>query len=103
VENLEGGWTLTPVAGQDVLVGDALANRLTSQGPAVLLGLAGDDTLRGGRFGGHLFGGPGMDTLHGGLGDDHLGGGTEFDVCVPGGGADDVTGCEIVIAPPPGP
>jgi hypothetical protein len=84
VENLEGGLYLTPVVGQDVLVGDGFANELRAYGPAVLFGLGGDDTLLAGRF------------------DDVLIGGTEFDVCNPGEGGGRVD-CEVVVAPPPRP
>ncbi len=65
VENVVGG------RGDDLLAGNALANRLTGfLGRDDLRGLQNDDALDGGPGGDTLDGGTGSDALTGGLGDD---------------------------------
>lgn len=70
--------------GNDVLVGDAGANRLD--------GLGGNDQLSGGGDKDKLFGGNGADQLDGGSGDDQLNGGAGNDVLIGGLGADSLFG-----------
>ena len=62
IENARGG------GGDDLLTGNAAANRLVGRG--------GDDTLRGDAGDDVLLGGAGVDRLHGGAGDDYLSAGT---------------------------
>ena len=81
IENVEGG------AGNDVLRGDADANRLDA-GP-------GDDTIFGGDGAGAddtLTGGPGSDRVLGGGGDDLVVGGDGDDFLDGGAGADQLAG-----------
>ena len=78
VENATGG------AGDNVLLGSALANTLTGQGGADTIdGAAGDDSISGG---------PGADRLTGGAGNDTVSGGSEVDAVVEGAGNDTVDG-----------
>jgi hypothetical protein len=61
----------------DVLIGNALANRLDgAEGEDEIRGGAGDDILLGGLGPDDLFGDAGSDSLHGGEGNDELAGGS---------------------------
>jgi Ca2+-binding RTX toxin-like protein len=96
VENVFGG------SGDDVLIGNALANVLKGgPGNDVLLGGAGDDTLEGGLAGSDgrdiLFGGSGQDTLRGRSGDDLLFGGNSLYVNETKGTAD-LTALKAIMA-----
>ncbi len=78
IENAIGG------GGNDTLVGNALANKLSGgQGNDTLLGNDGNDTLEGAK---------GMDTLNGGAGDDSLNGGDGNDILNGGAGNDVLNG-----------
>ncbi|MBL7259651.1 calcium-binding protein [Paractinoplanes lichenicola] len=65
VENINGG------KGDDVLVGNALANRI--------MGLNGNDTVRGGAGNDEVGGGDGADKVYGEAGDDVLTAGEEWE------------------------
>ncbi len=66
-ENAVGG------SGSDMLLGNALANRLTGgSGHNILVGMEGSDILEAGSGRDILIGGLGADTLNGGAGDDIL-------------------------------
>ncbi len=92
IENAVGG------AGDDVLIGNAAANRLLGgAGDDRLLGGAGNDVLYGGAGFDRLWGGAGNDTLHGGTlggvlsgeaGNDRLYGGAGADQLLGGTGVD---------------
>jgi Ca2+-binding RTX toxin-like protein len=76
-ENVETG------AGNDLLVGNHLANGLTGNGGNdTLIGAAGNDTLSGGAQNDVLRGGAGQDELIGGTGLDFLTGGDDTDVFI---------------------
>lgn len=75
--NITGGNFTVELAGHDGannIVAGSLAGTLSGQfdyyGGALLLGMGGDDTLRGGDGHDRLFGGTGNDTLVGGAGND---------------------------------
>ena len=78
VENVTTG------AGTDSVVGNSVANVLTSQG--------GNDTVDGAGGNDTLFGGDGDDRLLGGTGDDSVDAGTGNDTLIGGAGADLLTG-----------
>jgi Ca2+-binding RTX toxin-like protein len=79
IENVTGS------PGNDVLVGDALANRLDgSSGNDVVSGAAGADTL---------VGGAGKDKLNGGAGNDKILGGAGKDTCSQGAGKGTLSSC----------
>lgn len=90
VENVEGG------AGDDVLSGDADANRLDGgPGADAIFGADGagaDDTLSGGAGPDAVHGGGGDDLVAGGDGDDFLDGGPGADVLRGEGGGDRIAG-----------
>ena len=75
IQNVTGG------AGNDILIGNELANTLIGNGGNdILLGLGGNDRLYGGVGRDILIGGLGADFLDGGAGDDILSGGyTDYD------------------------
>ena len=67
IENAVGG------SGNDTLIGNTLANRLTGgNGNNILVGMEAGDTLLTGNGRDILIGGLGLDNLNGGLGDDIL-------------------------------
>jgi Ca2+-binding RTX toxin-like protein len=75
--------------GNDLLTGNAAANRLLGQrGDDFLAGRGGDDSLAGGAGDDHLTGGPGRDDLDGGPGADVLLGQRAGDVLRGGAGPD---------------
>ncbi|MBX7495494.1 M10 family metallopeptidase C-terminal domain-containing protein [Qipengyuania sp. 6B39] len=81
IENATGG------SGDDVLIGNDVANILTgNNGADVLMGRDGNDTLYGGNGMDELFGGAGNDLLQGGGGNDVLNGGAGYDRLSGGGG-----------------
>ncbi|MCQ4160653.1 proprotein convertase P-domain-containing protein [Roseomonas sp. GC11] len=69
--------------GDDVLIGNGLANHLRgNRGDDRLEGGAGDDQLEGGAGNDTLLGGSGQDTLDGGTGDDVMTGGAGNDLYI---------------------
>jgi Ca2+-binding RTX toxin-like protein len=73
-------WALRGSTADNLLVGNALADRLW--------GLTGDDTLKGGASEDSLYGGDGNDVLDGGTGNDLLRGGLGDDRLIGGDGDD---------------
>jgi len=111
VDEIKGGYTIangviienaTGDEGDDILIGNAVANVLTGdEGNDVLIGRAGNDTLNGGNHDDTLDGGEDNDTLNGGnhddvlnggAGNDTLNGGNHSDVLNGGAGNDVMTG-----------
>ena len=93
VDGIFGGFTIAKKVkievakggdGDDVIVGNATANRLE--------GGDGNDLIYGGRRGDRLIGGPDSDRLEGGRGADRLEGGLGDDVLVGGPGKDELRG-----------
>lgn len=99
---IDGGFTIANGAvienasgsgGNDILIGNEVANRLTGNGGNdALFGGAGDDELFGGAGIDALFGGTGVDILDGGTGADKLNGGDQGDILNGGAGADILNG-----------
>jgi len=91
---------ISTLAGDDVVDGSGLAATAPpllvdgGQGDDVLIGGAGNDTLRGGDGDDVLIGGGGGDTLRGGADYDVLDGGAGTDACLPGGQGAARRGCE---------
>jgi len=88
VDDIKGGFTIAngvviekgTGGGNDIVIGNAVANLLTgNDGADALLGRAGDDTLNGGNGTDMLDGGDNNDTLSGGNHDDTLNGGAGAD------------------------
>jgi Ca2+-binding RTX toxin-like protein len=93
IDTLVGIENVTSSLGDDILVGNALDNRLSSgAGRDVLSGAVGDDSLNGGEGNDELVGGLGNDTLVGNAGSDTLGGGAGNDLIDGGRGNDDLAG-----------
>ena len=87
VENLTGSEF------NDILTGDALANKLLGGGGNdTLLGNDGDDLIRSGKGRDSLYGGAGSDTLSGEKGNDKLRGGDQDDLLFGGHNADRLFG-----------
>ena len=87
IENATGG------GGNDILIGNAVANVLTgNNGDDTAMGRAGNDQLNGGNGNDALDGGDNNDTLSGGNHDDTLSGGAGVDSLDGGNHADDLNG-----------
>ena len=84
---------LTGTGFNDILTGDAVANKLLGGGGNdTLLGNDGDDLIRSGKGRDALYGGAGSDTLNGEKGNDKLRGGDQDDLLFGGHNADRLFG-----------
>jgi Ca2+-binding RTX toxin-like protein len=97
VQNHTPGISFFPIGSMVHGTGNELNNLITSYGPSVLSGEAGQDTLIGSDGKDTLYGGSGDDMLVGKAGDDLLDGGTGNDTLVGGRSATDFNGKDTLI------
>ena len=87
IENANGG------AGNDFLLGNAVANKLIgNSGDDYLHGKDGNDTLYGGNGNDVVLGGNGNDTIYGGSGNDQIWGDANNDTIIGDSGSDQIDG-----------